>query len=60
MQIVVDIILQNIPLVEEIDLSHNKINCLDELKRIVSSCSSLRRLSLKKNKVIVIRWKVFH
>lgn len=51
MQIVVDIILQNIPLVEEIDLGHNKINCLDELGRIVSTCSNLHRLSLKKNKV---------
>ena len=54
MQIVVDIILQNIPLVEEIDLSYNKINSLDELERVISSCSGLRRISLKKNKVSVV------
>lgn len=51
MQIVVDIILQNIPLVEDIDLAQNKINSLNELERIVSTCSNLHRLNLKKNKV---------
>lgn len=51
MQIVVDIILQNIPLVEEIDLAQNKINSLNELERIVSTCSNLHRLNLKKNKL---------
>lgn len=54
MQIVVDIIVSNIPQVEEIDLSHNKIHGLDELERIVSSCPSLQRLSLGKNKVIIL------
>lgn len=51
MQIVVNIIMRNIPLVEEIDLGYNKINSLEELERIASTCPNLHRLSLKKNKV---------
>ncbi|MPC97523.1 Nuclear RNA export factor 1 [Portunus trituberculatus] len=51
MQIVVNIIMEHIPHVEEIDLSHNKITCLDELDRLMSSCTNLHRLSLKKNKL---------
>lgn len=51
MQIVVNIIMEHIPHVEEIDLSHNKMTCLDELERLKSSCTNLHRLSLKKNKL---------
>ncbi|XP_071514472.1 nuclear RNA export factor 1-like [Panulirus ornatus] len=51
MQIIVDIIVSNIPQVEEIDLSYNKIHGLDELERIVSSCPNLQRLNLGKNKI---------
>lgn len=50
MKIIVDIIIQNIPQVEEIDLSCNKIHTLEEIERIIPVCTNLKRLNLEKNK----------
>ncbi|XP_069168462.1 nuclear RNA export factor 1 isoform X2 [Procambarus clarkii] len=52
LQLVVDIIVENIPQVEEIDLSHNKINNLDALGCVVTSCPNLQKLDLGKNKLL--------
>lgn len=52
MKIIVDIIIQNIPQVEEIDLSCNKIHTLEEIERIIPVCTNLKRLNLEKNKLM--------
>lgn len=52
MQLVVNIIVENIPQVHEIDLSQNKIQCLDDLVRLVPACLDLQKLNLGKNKIL--------
>ncbi|KAK4312904.1 hypothetical protein Pmani_015704 [Petrolisthes manimaculis] len=52
MRIIMDIVVSNVPSVEEIDLSYNKLHTLEQLDRLASACSSLVRLSLKKNKLV--------
>ncbi|KAK8737504.1 hypothetical protein OTU49_004529, partial [Cherax quadricarinatus] len=52
MQLVVNIIVENIPQVHEIDLSQNKIQCLDDLVRLVPACPDLQKLNLGKNKIL--------
>lgn len=51
MQIIMNIVVSNVPNVKEIDLSYNKLHTLEQLDRLASACPNLSRLSLKKNKV---------
>lgn len=54
----IDIIVNNIPDIEAIDLSNNQIQLLSFLKNIVRQLPNLKILHMKSNKVILIFYLV--